>query len=326
MSWLVLAVCVSILALFPPNAAGETSNGASSLPQDTSFAPRPGQLDLELHDVVSIVDDSSLVRRRDSIYPRANDVRNRDSALHFGPDLGVRTLQMPELQATYWFDGINALQFQFRYFGLYGNRFSSHPIIFNSDVIAPQNLSTSGTTWFTGGLFYERRITPWLYEHLTPNTPYLQDWDIRPKIGLEFVYLDFQIDNGSPMRISGTLDTRGRWHDQELPIPTLGVEARRWLSETFMFEVSAQGNWINKWNSLRDEGGPIYLSQSSFETHWRVSYYNPFLRGLGPYLGFNYYYFKEAETSGQIGNLVRLQTYGPEIGFSYNFQTRATPP
>jgi hypothetical protein len=324
MSALGLILCLAILAIFPSPAATETNRSSNPQLEDASFSPTPGQVDLELHDVASFVDDNSLVRRRDFFSHRIHDLRNRDSALYFGHDLGVRTLQMPELQATYWFDGINAVQFQFRYFGLYGSRFASQPVVFNGDLIAPgQNLSTSGTTWFTGGLFYERRITPWLYEHVAPSSPYLQNWDIRPKIGVEFVYLDFQISNGHPKSISGSLDARGRFHDQELPIPTIGVEARHWLNEKFLFEVTAQGNWINKWNSLRNETGTVYLSQSSFETHGRVAYYDLALRGVRPYLGVNYYYYKQAETSGQISNLIRLQTYGPEIGLSYNFQTRA---
>jgi hypothetical protein len=43
----------------------------------------------------------------------------------------------------------------------HGSRFLGTTLTFNGDVIAPgQHISTSGTTWFTVGLFYERRITP----------------------------------------------------------------------------------------------------------------------------------------------------------------------
>jgi hypothetical protein len=113
------------------------------------------------------------------------------------------------------------------------------------------------------------------------NLPhFLRGWDVQPKIGLEFVYLDFQINNGHPPLKSGNLEVRGRWHDQELPIPTIGVEGRRWLCDNLLLEGTLQGNWINKWNSLRSQGGTVYLSQSSFETHWRLYYIDQHLMGL----------------------------------------------
>lgn len=43
------------------------------------------------------------------------------------------------------------------------------------------------------------------------------------------------------------------------------------------------------------------------------------LWGIRPSIGWSYYYYKQAETSGEIGNLIRLQSYGPEIGASYSF-------
>ena len=103
-------------------------------------------------------------------------------------------------------------------------------------------------------------------------------------------------------------------------MPTIGLDARRELAEHFDIEITAQGAWINKWNSLRSQGGTVYLSQSTFETHWRVIYDDPGgLWGIRPFIGWSYYYYKQAETSGGIGNLIRLQSYGPEIGASYNF-------
>jgi hypothetical protein len=280
---------------------------------DDSYAPRRHQLDFELSDFAAFPTDDSLIRRREASIA--------GSALHWGPDLGVTSYQQPGINGTFWFDDLNALQFQFRYFALYGSSFLGTPVTFNGNAIAPgQHISTSGTTWFTGGVFYERRITPWL-ERQTANLPhFLQGWDVRPKIGLEFVYLDFQIDNGHPALISGHLDVRGRWHDQELPIPTIGVEGRRWLRNNLLLEGTLQGNWINKWNSLRNQGGTVYLSQSSFETHWRLYYVDQHLMGLKPFLGFAYYFYKQAEASREIGNLARMQAFGPEFGVNYSFR------
>lgn len=309
--WALIAAEVLIVAICSPAYPQSATTGPASEP-NVIAAPRALQLDLEVNNVSSFLDDSSLVRRReDSI---------SGSALHFAPDLGISTLQMPEVHATFWFDDLNALQFQWRSFLLYGSKFLSSPVTFNGDVIAPsQNLNTDGTQWFTAGLFYERRISPWLNRHEQGLPFWLQRWELRPRIGIEFTYLDFQLNNRHPKLISGGLDVRGRWHDQELPVPTIGLEARHEIANHLSLEVTAQGTWINKWNSLRNQGGTVYLSQSEFETHGRVVYSNPSFAGFRPFLGFAYYYYKQAETSGTIGNLIRLQTYGPEVGLSYSF-------
>lgn len=280
---------------------------------DTFYTPQRHQLDLEVSDFMAFPTDDALIRRREASTP--------GSAFHWGPDLGVTSYQQPAINGSFWFDDTNALQFQFRYFALYGSSFLSKPATFNGDVIAPgQNISASDSTWFTFGLFYERRITPWI-EPQTVNLPeFLQGWDVRPRIGLEFVYLDFKINGGHPKLISGDLDVRGRWHDQELPIPTLGVQLRRWVSDNFVLEGILQGNWINKWDSLRNQGGTVYLSQSSFETRWRLYYMDRRLAGVRPFLGFAYYFYKQSETSGEIGNMARMQSFGPEVGVFYSFE------
>jgi hypothetical protein len=318
---LIVACLLLVAPVATTPAYGQQTASRTLSARDSFFTPRAHQFDLELADNSLFDDGSSLVRRRqDSV---------RGSALHLRDDLGVDTLQMPTLHLDYWFNELNAVEFQFRYLALYGSEpLRAPPVTFNGDLILPgQKINTNGTTWFTAGLFYERRISFWLYGRAT-LPEFLRGWDLRPKIGLEFVYLDFQINNGHPHAVSahapasggGVLDVRGRWHDQELPVPTIGIEARRELAEHFDLEITAQGAWINKWNSLRSEGGTVYLSQSTFDTHWRVIYNNPEqLWGIRPFLGWSYYYYRQAETSGGIGNLIRLQSYGPEFGASYSF-------
>lgn len=313
---------LALLLAAAPASGQQTPSSPTMSARNSFFTPQAHQFDLEVADNSLFDDGSSLVRRRqDSV---------RGSALHLGDDLGVDTLQMPTLHLDYWFDELNALEFQFRYLVLYGSEPLRPPgVTFNGDFILPgQKINTHGTTWFGAGLFYQRRISPWLYGRAANLPEFLRGWDLRPKIGLEFVYLDFQINNGHPHDVSahspatggGTLDARGRWHDQELPVPTIGIEARRQWAGHFDVEITAQGAWINKWNSLRSEGGTVYLSQSTFETHWRVIYNNPEqLWGVRPFLGWSYYYYRQAETSAGIGNLIRLQSYGPEVGASYSF-------
>ncbi|MGH7916216.1 MAG: hypothetical protein ACREQE_02010, partial [Candidatus Binataceae bacterium] len=43
----------------------------------------------------------------------------------------------------------------------------------------------------------------------------------------------------------------------------------------FLFEAGAEGNWINRWNSLRNEGGTEWASQNGIEAHVRLFYSRP---------------------------------------------------
>ncbi len=108
-------------------------------------------------------------------------------------------MQMPQLTGTFWFNSENAAPFQLRYFGNTGNNFSTTPFWFGLAKIAPgQKLDTGGTRCFTFGGCYQRRLTRW-YRNRESNLPaFLQGWDLRTKVGIEFTYNDFPINDGSP--------------------------------------------------------------------------------------------------------------------------------
>ena len=311
---LLLFVCWP-LAPFSDVHAQQT--GGSRSGDDTFLTPRRHQWDINLTDGFEFVDPSSIARR--------NNFRDKGapagSALGLSGDLGLSTLQLPSLRTTFWFDAVNAVQFQSRYYVNYGAAGMHQTLFFNGDTIpANQLLSTGGTRWFAFDLLYQRRLTP-LYERYEDTLPaILRGWDTRAGIGLEFTYLDFRIRDGHPRITSGRFLTRGRFHERELPLPTLALEARRNIAGPLQFEMTAQGNWANKWDSFRSEGGTVYLSQASFETHWRVVYDNPDrFWGIRPYAGADYLYYKQVADSGLVKDFIRAEMYGPEFGLSISF-------
>jgi len=286
------------------------------------LTPAPHQIDFEADDAYQFTVGANTVRRRINSFP--------DSAISLQHDLGVSQLQLPEVLLSFGFDNVNAVQFQFRYYGLYGSKPQSQPLAFGGTIIAPpvasvaqtqqtQKLNPGGTRWYTFGGYYERRLTP-LYENYESGLPqFLQGWDSRAKIGIEFTYNDFRINDGTPLfsQVS-PFEARIRFHDKGLPIPVIGLEERHWLGYGFAFEATAQGYWANKWNSGRSEGGTVYDSQSGFETHWRVIYSSSDWRGFSPFAGLNYNYTKYTQTSSGVGNLLRVQVFGPEVGFNWS--------
>jgi len=281
-------------------------------PGSNLLTPAPHQIDIEADDTYQFLVGANTLRRRINSFP--------DSAISLQNDLGVSQMQLPEVLLSYWFDDVNAAQSQFRYFGLYGSKFETQPLAFGGTIISPnQKLNPGGDRWYTFGGYYERRLTP-LYQDREQGLPaLLQGWDTRAKIGLEFTYNDFRINDGSPKfsQVS-PFEARVRFHEKGLPIPVIGLEERRWLAPNFAFEVTAQGYWANKWDSGRSEGGTVYDSQSGFETHWRVVYSNRDWRGFAPFAGVSYYYSKYTQTSSGVGNLLRVQMIGPELGFNWS--------
>jgi len=314
---LVSLLCAMTFAIVPARSHAQdfTTQSRAEHSEDPFYAPRRHQFDLLADDTYSFVDPSSIVRRANS--RRTNFPA---SAIRLSGDLGLSTLQLPATTMNFWFDNVNAVEFQARYYANYGSSVSNVPLFFNGDRIsANQNLSTGGTRWFAFDLLYERRLTP-LYEGRDEHLPvFLQNWDVRAKFGLEFVYLDFRINDGKP-NFKGFFLTRGRFHERELPIPTLGLEARRVIAGPLKFAVTAQGNWANKWNSFRSDGGTVDLSQAAFDTHWRIIYDDPeLLRGLRPYIGANYSYFKMVANSSVVKDFIRAEMYGPEFGLTVSF-------
>lgn len=83
------------------------------------------------------------------------------------------------------------------------------------------------------------------------------------------------------------------------------------------FQTEIEGNWINRVNSLRNEGGTVWASQNGVEFHARAYYSNPkYLGPIQPMAGFFVYYYSQLEDSHEDGNFIRWSSYGPEVGIS----------
>jgi hypothetical protein len=80
------------------------------------------------------------------------------------------------------------------------------------------------------------------------------------------------------------------------------------------------GNWANKWNSLQNEGGTVWLTSASVDTHLRLIYSNRQILGpIMPMVGFEWYYFRQHVQSKEDNNLFRISAIGPEVGLLMSF-------
>jgi hypothetical protein len=275
---------------FPVRSAAQTS------------PPEAGRLELRVGNLFGFPSSGSYVRVRE------NSIEG--TRLRFRSDLGIDTVEIPELWATYWLTAHDALQLQFHYFVAAGSDFLGEPVFYNGATIAGgQTIHASAPPWATIGLYYERL--------LLPSTSGV---DLRAKIGAQYTYMNF--DLGHPMLAPDTAgsETKEDFGTQELPIPTLGLEARSPLTHHLSIDTLLLGAWLNHVDSLRTEGGTVYLSQTEVQAHARLVYGDDEHFGpLTAFIGVGYYYYQQDETSHEDGNFIRLSTVGPEIGLAYGF-------
>jgi len=103
-------------------------------------------------------------------------------------------------------------------------------------------------------------------------------------------------------------------------MPIRGLEALRRINVNFIFNASAQSGWINRWNSLRNEGGIVCASQNQVEGHLRMLYSKRARLGpVQPMLGIFFYHYSQLEDSTEDGNFIRWFSLGPEYGITLSF-------
>ncbi|MBV8773211.1 MAG: hypothetical protein JO166_12920 [Deltaproteobacteria bacterium] len=276
--------------------------------------PCARQVDLQVGNLWGFTGPGSLVNVR--------EFETNGTGLGFS-EMGMNTQQMPTLDLRYLLNSLDAIHFRFRYFNIGGTSFSSKPIAFNGAIIPGGRTNNFDPwEWFSFSLYFERRLTPFYYRYQTNWPAVLQNWDLRLRLGIEYTYLNFEINGGStPTHLApGGEETAEDFYHQSMPLPTIGLEAYRQLRGGLLFNGEIEGNWINRWNSLRSEGGTVWASQSGAEAHLRLYYSHPSWFGpIKPMAGFFFYYSSQLEDSHEDGNYIHWSSYGPEIGIALSF-------
>jgi len=267
------------------------------------IAPRAGQTDWELGYSLGLVTDNSVVQVRENAVAGAT--------LRYS-DLGLTLAQTPELGLAHWLTERDAVMVGGRWSFLRGDAFVPTPFDFNGATVASGQSVTTTADAYTLSARYVRRLV----------SDDEGGWDVRGRLGLDYTHLNFVIDGGhAPVTgtSQGTETKENVFSIAELPVPVVGVEAWGRVGPRLLAVVSAEGSWINHWDTLRREGGEMFLSQTQLEFHGRLVDDDSDFGGWRPWIGWFYRYYMENQTSNEDGNYARAESSGPEIGFVYSF-------
>jgi len=271
-------------------------------PAAAEISTSPSRWMLSLENASGFVTPESWVRVRE------NQILGTQSS--FG-DLGIHTVQLPTVQLDVRICGPNALRARLRYLHVTGETFLTQPFDFNGATLAAgQNVRTGGD-WYSGELLYERQMR-WGDS----------GWQLNALAGAQYTYINITLNGGNAAVTpdSAGSETKEDFYRQELPIPTLGLELFRSLNPHVSLTGTVQGGWINHWNSQRQEGGTVFLSQSEIEAHLRAVYTDkPRLGPAEPMVGLFYYHFAQTEDSQEDGNYMSWSAWGPEAGLTFRF-------
>ena len=134
---LLVAVCWLVLPLLSANAQ-ETGPHST----DSYFTPQRHQWGFQSERRLGI--RRSQRHRAARQFPRQE--RACGQRYRAEQRTGLSTLQLPSLRTTFWFDPVNAIQLQGRYFVNYGAAGMHRTLYFNGDTIPPNQLLSSGAS------------------------------------------------------------------------------------------------------------------------------------------------------------------------------------
>jgi hypothetical protein len=224
-----------------------------------------------------------------------NEVHGTHLRLH--EDLGIDVSGVLEASVAFHMTPRDAIRASYLYYFLDGGAGFSQPIAFNAETFGPGHVDTN-TDFFRVSLDYERQLLK------------RDEVTLTGTVGLTYVYLDV------------TLTGQGRrspedFYRQELPVPILGLRADFPLGDRFGVRAFGAGGGIPPVDSLRKEGGTIYLSQAHADGGVSVTY--RITRALEAEAGYRLTYFFQHEKSHEDSNTFQLIDNGFQVGLRFRF-------
>src|SRR5262245_3269347 len=230
-------------------------------------------------------------------YVKVGENESHGTKLRLHEDLGIGISGALEGGAAFHFTPRNAFRGTFLYYFMDGATNVPQSIAYNGEMFGPGHVDTN-TDFYRVSLDYERELL---------NRPELV---LTGSAGLTYVHLNV------------TLSGQGKsspesFFRQELPVPILGLRADFPLTDRVAARAFIAGGGLPPVNSLRQEGGTIYLSQAHADAG--VSVTCRITRALEAEAGYRFTYFFQHEKSHEDDNTFQLIDNGFRLALNFRF-------
>jgi hypothetical protein len=227
-------------------------------------------------------------------------------------DLGIDVSGALEGSAAFHFTLRDAVRVSYLYYFLRGSSTQDRSVVFNGAEFTAGSLDANAD-FSRFSLAYERTLFS------RPSGEQLIG-----SVGLTYVNLNPTLTGGSPPASgpSASGEAHGPsnsedFYRQELPVPILGLRWDRPIGPHWLLRASVSGGALPKVDSLRTEGGTVYLQQSHADAGIGLAYI------FGPHAqleaGYHFTYFFQHETSHEDNNLFELIDNGAQVRFTLRF-------
>jgi hypothetical protein len=214
--------------------------------------------------------------------------------------LGIHVSETIEASAAFHFTPYDALRFTALYSFLRGDSTPSVSVTYNGQEFKPGPLHANAD-FSRFDLAYERLL--W---HST-------DDDLIGSLGLAYVYFNPTLTSRGH---KGSEDSED-FYLQELPVPIAGVRWSHVLADHWLLRLGVSGGGLPKVDSLRKEGGSVYLQQSHADADAGLVY--RWTRAVELEIGYHFTYFFQHETSHEDDNLFELIDNGVRARLTIRF-------
>jgi len=213
-------------------------------------------------------------------------------------DLGIDVSEAAELSVGYHFTPRDALRGSYLYYFLDGNTTLDRPILFNGQTFGPGHLHTNAD-FYQLTLQYERTVVA-----------LGSGGSLAASLGLTYV-------NFNPTLTGNGKSNSEDFYRQELPVPLVGIRADYPLGGRLGVTASLAGGGLPRVDSLRKEGGTVWLQQQHADAGLSLTY--AVTAALRLDAGYHFTYLFQEEKSHEDQNTFRLFDNAFRLGLTYKF-------
>ena len=211
--------------------------------------------------------------------------------------LGINVSEAIEASVAFHFTADDAVRFSGLYYFLRGDSTSAQSVVYNGEEFLPGHLHTNAD-FSRLSLAYERELLRMPAQQLVGS------------LGLTYV-------NFNPTLTGHGHSNSEDFYRQELPVPIVGLRWDHSLAEPWLVRTAVSGGALPRVDSLRREGGTVYLRQSHADGDAGLVY--RWSRRIELEVGYHFTYFFQHEKSREDENFFELIDNGARARLNVRF-------